>query len=508
MPSKLFPRANLDLVHLVRTVHRVKRVSLQISNFLLDLEYFLIGEFSMKWLLLFILPMAAMLFGCSGVKLKAEKVLEPHPPKIGKEGQCLAFSGGGIRSGAVSLGALQGFSESLSQFEYLSTVSGGGYPVYGVVTESLDSERSPFEVLKDESFIQAIEANSDFIGILESDLEKLFAPVSAAISLPLSWMTGNAYGAFRPTYKAKINNTFAPNTNILFKEYNLSKANKVEQYGFPKIIFGASASVGSRSNPDIGYTYSYDEFFELSATVSGSPRIGYTDEVNNWRISLADAVAMSAAAIDSPQSTGSNDELRDFLKDLNVGVGGSYTLTQSDKQTAFYLGDGGFIENLAIIPLLRRGCSSILVFDNSEASHNPMAAWEKFSSNLPKEMPGWSIEQDLAAQEAQLRPETISDAWNLSNHFWDATLKNGASNVRLRLVKLGVDQNRAHQYPEEVRLFMKRTWPEAGPGCNGKEGFDKKCSFPLSPTVDQSFTPEEFRAYRLLGFWLAQEAIR
>jgi hypothetical protein len=321
-------------------------------------------------------------------------------------------------------------------------------------------------------------------------------------------MTGNAYGAFRPTYKAKINNTFAPNTNILLQEYNLSEASKVEQYGFPKIIFGASASVGSRSNPEIGYTYSYDEFYELSATVSGSPRLGYSDEVNNWHISLADAVAMSAAAIDSPQSTESNDELRDALKDLNVGVGGSYTLIQNEKHTPFYLGDGGFIENLAIIPLLRRGCSSILVFDNSEASHNPMAAWEIFSSNLPEQMPGWSIEQDLAPPQAQLGPETISDAWNLSNHFWDAMLKDGASSVRLRLVKLGIDKNRAHQYPQEVQLYMKRTWPETGPGCNGKEGFDKRCSFPLSPTVDQSFSPEEFRAYRLLGFWLAQEAIR
>jgi predicted acylesterase/phospholipase RssA len=41
----------------------------------------------------------------------------------------LAFSGGGIRSATFNLGVLQGFAELglLPMFDYLSTVSGGGY---------------------------------------------------------------------------------------------------------------------------------------------------------------------------------------------------------------------------------------------------------------------------------------------------------------------------------------------------------------------------------------------
>src|SRR5579862_8222104 len=41
----------------------------------------------------------------------------------------LAFSGGGIRSATFNLGVLQGLAESklLRQFDYISTVSGGGY---------------------------------------------------------------------------------------------------------------------------------------------------------------------------------------------------------------------------------------------------------------------------------------------------------------------------------------------------------------------------------------------
>ena len=41
----------------------------------------------------------------------------------------LCISGGGIRSATFALGAIQGLAESglLAQFDYLSTVSGGGY---------------------------------------------------------------------------------------------------------------------------------------------------------------------------------------------------------------------------------------------------------------------------------------------------------------------------------------------------------------------------------------------
>jgi predicted acylesterase/phospholipase RssA len=41
----------------------------------------------------------------------------------------LCLSGGGIRSATFALGAIQGLAERglLSRFDYLSTVSGGGY---------------------------------------------------------------------------------------------------------------------------------------------------------------------------------------------------------------------------------------------------------------------------------------------------------------------------------------------------------------------------------------------
>ena len=52
-----------------------------------------------------------------------------HRPPKGRPLSALCFSGGGIRSATFNLGVLQGLAERglLDQFDYLSSVSGGGY---------------------------------------------------------------------------------------------------------------------------------------------------------------------------------------------------------------------------------------------------------------------------------------------------------------------------------------------------------------------------------------------
>lgn len=61
-------------------------------------------------------------------ELKALQKLRTNANKDNLIG--LAFSGGGIRSATINLGVLQGLAKYglLSKFDYLSTVSGGGYP--------------------------------------------------------------------------------------------------------------------------------------------------------------------------------------------------------------------------------------------------------------------------------------------------------------------------------------------------------------------------------------------
>src|SRR6476661_10426340 len=62
--------------------------------------------------------------------LTFEQVLVQEDAVLGgKQRSALCISGGGIRSATFALGALQGLAELgiLENFDYLSTVSGGGY---------------------------------------------------------------------------------------------------------------------------------------------------------------------------------------------------------------------------------------------------------------------------------------------------------------------------------------------------------------------------------------------
>lgn len=66
------------------------------------------------------------------IEVARDRVWEPHDterPRRERDHAALAFSGGGIRSATFNLGVLQGLAELdlLKRFDYLSTVSGGGY---------------------------------------------------------------------------------------------------------------------------------------------------------------------------------------------------------------------------------------------------------------------------------------------------------------------------------------------------------------------------------------------
>lgn len=75
-------------------------------------------------------PRERILAGLSSAVTEAEKRRELYKMALDKlQLSALALSGGGIRSACVALGLIQSLAEAelLSQFDYLSTVSGGGY---------------------------------------------------------------------------------------------------------------------------------------------------------------------------------------------------------------------------------------------------------------------------------------------------------------------------------------------------------------------------------------------
>ena len=420
----------------------------------------------------------------------------------------LALSGGGIRSGAVSLGVLQTLyaSNTLSEFEYVSTVSGGGYPVYGLLYQMVKNERTLGDLLSDSGIIvRRAEKKAHFVRNSEVFVALPLIPAYTAASFH------RQYTAAQPIYKAKIHGTFGGGFYSTFGRPEIGDATAGKIQGFPTPIFGASASLGSPAPPRRGYSYRYGDFFEISPGFSGSPNIGYfTNAFND--VQMIAAVVISAAAIDSPQG---DVQLPDFVKAVNFGLGTGFSApAQGKTNISFFLGDGGFIENMGILPLLRRGCTDILVFDNSDDTEL-FDAWFEFERRLPCEYPGWTVSEGLRSPEGISPSTNKCDHWKLPSHIWSARLKNDKKEVRVTYVKLGINSEKLEIYPPEVSAyattnwsgFAKTNWVKGMPlACEG-ERLNRHCPFPVESTSDQSYTPDEFRAYRLLGKWLADQAI-
>ncbi len=456
------------------------------------------------------LAFAIVFSGCVGLKETPTKNPPPeHRQSLGSGQKLgLALSGGGIRSGAVSLGVLQTLQESnvLSEFDYVSTVSGGGYPVYGLLYQMVKNKSALPDLLDEKSaFIARAEAKSDFIPNWE---------YMAAIPLIPGYIGGaihRQYSAAQPTYKAKIHGTFGGDFYSTVGRPPIGNVTADKIPGFPTPIFGASASLGSSLPPKKGYLYSYGDFFEISPGFSGSPNIGYFSKAFD-DVQMIAAVVMSAAAIDAPQG---DFQLPGFVKALNFGLGTGFSApTQGKTNVSFFLGDGGFIENMGILPLLRRGCTDILVFDNSDDTAL-FDAWFEFERRLPCEYPGWTVSQRLQSPDGKAPSTCKCDHWKLPSHIWVARLKNGEKEVRVVYVKLGINSEYLESYPSEVATYATNNWSKfAGTNwikgmplaCEGK-GLSRHCPFPVEATSDQSYTPEEFRAYRLLGKWMAEQAI-
>jgi hypothetical protein len=397
---------------------------------------------------------------------------------------------------------LQGFyaAGELSKFELISTVSGGGYPVYGLLDQMLRKRKALADLLDENgAYIRAVEEQTGFIGTGDMYSAAILGPLLWA---PLSWFP-RQYGAGRPMYAAEIHRSFTGHLMPMWGLPKLKSAAEIRNEGFPVPIFGTSASIG-QGPPLNGYIYDFGHFFELSPMGSGAPNVGYFQTLAE-QIEVADAVAMSAAAIDTPQG---KLQLPAIAKAWNLGLGGAFSAPSEDAgHIYFYLADGGFIENLGLLPLLRRGCTDIVAFDNSDDDSLPFDAWFNFARRLSREEPGWQVSSELHAAGGVALPTDISDRWRLPYHVWDAGLVKDGRMVHVRIVKLGIDRGNLAAYPDDVRNFAKTNWSGATPGCSGS-GLSRRCSFPLEATARQSFTKQEFQAYRHLGRWLAELSVK
>lgn len=459
----------------------------------------------------YLIALFVLIVGCANKpRIKNPLPAQAQPSSLPNGGQgsvCLALSGGGIRSGSVSLGVLQELQQQrvLSRLNMVSSVSGGGYPVYGILEAArLDDAANLNALLTNYSdFIRHAEKRASFITPTQAKLDVVTAAaILAGYSLlrPLGSADIVEISGGTIAYSVSISNTFVGPRSGGYEGSPLANYRDVaNRLGFPSFVLLGSAHNGDRP-PLSGEKYTVGNLFEFSPASIGSDKLGYWESYIN-KLTLWNAVVASGAAIDTPTIGEQKAFIPDWLKDLGFGLGISLHLADGRK---IFISDGGFIENQGVVPLVRRNCRRIIAVD---ASHDPNLSWDgwkQFAANA-KEL-GWKTTKvvDLRGQ-----PMIKRNPWEMASHIYRVDAFKDDQKSEIFILKLGIDSQNLEKYPESVRQFWKDDLKKykAGARCEGKS-LDLNCTFPQQSTVQQSFTRSEFRAYRCLGRFLAREYLR
>ena len=459
-----------------------------------------------------------------------------HNPEL-----CLALSGGGLRSAVLSLGALQQLEESglLNEIDLVGSVSGGGWPVYGLLISMQNGEKLQDLLDEQSDFIKAFD-ESDFID--GSDIYTI-ALIELLIGTPFNvaseLLDPNGEVGFNTslgsTYGSEIHQKLLGfDVFQAFKDLPLSEVTRFKENGFPYPVFITSSHEGIRP-PKSDHVYSVENLFELSPLWIGSRQHGYQTEFSKY-LNIIDVVAASSAASDSPIVTNDlrfpPDDRKVSLKEVKEDVstlpflvrrllplGGKIRFGEKN----LYLADGGFIENTAVLPLLRRKCSNIIAID---ARMDPYMLNVEFdllktivlelggNITLPDNIDTYNLDQ-----KNQIKSKiSKGKGWNMPTHYYPVDVELDGFRSRVHFLKLGLVEG--EKYPKEVHSYVranhsehhskrinkcKTTTPIAissPPACGTVGAWPlrrKTCSFPFSGTFLTCYSSEESIAYRHLG---------
>jgi hypothetical protein len=424
--------------------------------------------------------------------------------------QCLALSGGGIRSGSVSLGVMQRLHEvgELKNFQVVSAVSGGGYPLYGALLRTGVYGETLDEVFAEKgNYIESVDLNSSFMGTfqisniifftLTTRLSTVLFDPTLEMRIPIA---RQGYGlAILKTFRGNIDYRHVTDQVEAFPLVNL--AGRIPA-GLPFPIFVASVLPGAEP-PSEQHRYSVKDVFEMSPEWLGSETTGYWLRPSS-DLSMLDAAITSGAAIDAPKLDGPSAPLPDWLKRIGIGLGDVIKLP--DKSEVF-VSDGGFADNQGVVPLVNRGCRFILAVDATSDDEVELATWKSLSQTT-------YLKDSLQESEINLvvnAPATagLKSGWKLPTHVLSASAANGKTGktTEIQILKLGIDGDHLTKYPEAIQTFATKQWNDdwqARPACS-ESGLQRRCAFPLESTGRQSFTVAEFRAYRCLGKFMVDE---
>jgi len=478
-------------------------------------------------------------------ELPEEKLGYKPNPKL-----CLALSGGGLRSAVLSLGALQQLEESklLNEVDIIASVSGGGWPIYGLLRH-MENGISPLTLLNENGeYIKRFD-QSDFIsnseiisnGLVQLTLGKLGDIFFRIIDPNRAVIFNNSLAS---AYGLEIQDKFYKKESFsAFKTIKLNQLSKYKDWNFPYPIF-ISSSLEGVAPPASNHEYNIDNLFELSPKWVGSPAHDYLQEFGKY-LDLIQVVVASSGASDSPRTQ--NDlEISESGKGLELGDIKEFVKTPPHRIRKFLtlggilkfgdknlsLSDGRFIENTGVLPLIRRGCDEIIAID---ARLDPYMFNVEFhllkaivrglggTMDIPDSLKSYSN-----CEKESLKLQAVKDGWEMSSHYYPVEVNLDKHRTKVHFLKLGLVEGES--YADEVSSFIKENHslklkPEKiefqcykshfksktidvsleeepiGPTCGLGGVYDSfhTCSFPFSGTLITNYSPEESKAYRFLG---------
>lgn len=167
----------------------------------------------------------------------------------------------------------------------------------------------------------------------------------------------------------------------------------------------------------------------------------------------------------------------------NVDLGFLFPRKILNSESALYVSDGGHSENLGAYALIRRRCNTIVVVDAEYEHAVPYVfnGYSKLKHQLKEEQSLMltvdAIDTYLAKNSVGLPPAVMTGKVTPTGD-----LKPGEQCSSVLYIKLVLDKKCPDSLPAEVIAYA-----------------EKNDSFPQDPTTNQSFTSEQFSAYRELG---------
>lgn len=324
----------------------------------------------------------------------------PFPARGGKVDWGLALSGGGLRSAAFSIGAMKALYDLglLDDIDVISSVSGGGYASYWLYSryDGRAATRFGDGAFADRDFprnVCTLASKSEFFP-LDRMIAAVFSPRDRAFKKyrdAIEWSFGHEDGRTRAEKREAGSAAMRP-LNALAGQINAGLA--------PYFILNTTIDDDRTRSGRIADKL--DKTFEIGPTYRGSELLKFAEwhdgdlPINTW----CDGIAMSAAAL---------------RWKLSRRIGNHSDVLEGPE---IDLADGGLSENLAALPLIRRGISNIVIVD---AENDPGYKFESYVK-LKNYLTGKNISLSVMAID-----DFLTDRKKRGKTFNEAAVATGAA---------------------------------------------------------------------------------